>query len=178
MIDTLPCTSSSPWAAVQPYHDNVSNPQPSRQGRSYVGHSYTWGEGFVVVASSVYESVSGSGFNEEFLAAARHVKRLLRLLPNWDSYGAKTIDRQRAETAIYLLWVAIASGVPTPAIVPTSDGGIQLEWHRCGVDLEIQVTSGTSLEVFFENISTGETYEDEIGVDLTPLRFLLNRVSC
>jgi len=143
-----------------------------------VGHSYTWGEGIVAAASPLYESVSGSEFNEEFLAAARNVGRLLRMPPNWDSYGAKTIDRQRAETALYLIWVAIASGVPAPAIIPTSNGGIQLEWHRCGMDLEIQVASGTSLEVFFENLATGETYEREIGDDLTPLRFFLDHVSC
>jgi hypothetical protein len=136
------------------------------------------GKDVIVVAPPLHESdVAGSWFNEDLFAAVRQVVRLLSMPSNWDSYGAKPIDRQKAVSALYFLWIAIVNGAPMPAIIPTSDGGIQLEWHRRGVDLEIRVISGTSLEVFFEDLATGETREGEIGADLAPLKHFLDRVT-
>jgi len=57
----------------------------------------------------------------------------------------------------FLLRVALPH-VPPPAIVPLSDGGIQLEWHEGGVDLEI---SFSDLEpgVYVEDRDSGEAAE-------------------
>lgn len=114
---------------------------------------------------------------EDLLTAVRHMVRLLSMPPGWDSYGGKPIDRQKATAALALVGTAIEKGAPMPAIVPTSDGSVQLEWHRRGVDLEIRATSETSFEVFFEDLATGETSEVEIGTDLAPLRAFLDRVT-
>ncbi|HEV7671546.1 MAG TPA: hypothetical protein VGS22_23755 [Thermoanaerobaculia bacterium] len=110
------------------------------------------------------------------MIAAQRVVRLLNMPPDWDSYGSKSIDRQKAMTALNIVAVALEVGAPMPAIVPTIDGGVQLEWHRRGVDLEIRATSGTSAEVFFEVLATGETREAEIRPDLESLRAYLDHV--
>jgi hypothetical protein len=114
---------------------------------------------------------------ESLLAARRKMEALLALAPGWDSYSATAIERDRAIAALGLIWLAIANGAPMPAIVPTSDGGIQLEWHRRGVDLEIRVISETSFEVYFEDLSKQETQELEIAVDFSPLKVFLDRVT-
>lgn len=179
MIETLPHTSSIPLDAIRPYPDTLSRPVLQRHGSAYVVHANSWGEG-IVVAVQPHPSTAGNRVNDDLLTAAKHIARLLHMPPNWDSYGAKAIDRHRAVTAFYLLWIAIANGAPMPALIPTSDGGIQLEWHRCGADLELRVISETALEVFFEDLATGKMYEGEIEVevDLASLRLFLDRVSC
>lgn len=48
--------------------------------------------------------------------------------PGWDSYEAKSISPQAIRTAESL------------EAVPISNGGIQIEMHAGGVDLEIEVT--------------------------------------
>lgn len=173
MIDTLPHTSS--LDAVRAYPDAQHSPPPVRQGKVYV--SYSIGEDIVVEPVTLQESDVGSTFNKDLAEAARQLAKLLSMPPDWDSYGAYPIDRHKAAAALDLVWIAIESGAPVPAIVPTSDGGIQLEWHRRGVDLEIRVISGASFEVYFEDLSTGRICEGEIGSDLAPLRDFLERVS-
>ncbi len=38
---------------------------------------------------------------------------------------------------------------PPPTVVPTWEGGIQVEWHRNGVDLEIEIAPSGHIEYFF-----------------------------
>lgn len=72
--------------------------------------------------------------------AIHQASELVQLPEGWDSYEAKPVSSQAARAAIAFL-VKAASAVPNlpvPAVVPTVPGGIQLEWHRQGVDLEIE----------------------------------------
>lgn len=74
-----------------------------------------------------------------FSNAIGRLEDLASLAPGWDSYGAKSVAADMAMAAVrFLADVAVASpGVHEPSIVPLSDGGIQVEWHRCGIDLEV-----------------------------------------
>jgi len=60
--------------------------------------------------------------------------RLLALKPNWDSYGAPRTSREAISTIEHF------------ATVPCSDGGIQLEIHRDGFDIEIVVGPDGTIE--------------------------------
>ncbi len=55
--------------------------------------------------------------------------RLRELDQGWDSYGGKPITAEAILT------------VESFAVVPSSSGGIQLEMHRDGIDIEIQIES-------------------------------------
>jgi hypothetical protein len=68
------------------------------------------------------------------------------------------------------------SGTPKPSVVPTSRGGIQLEWHRAGVDLEIEIESPDRVNVFFEDDREGTEEEITLTDDLQPLKRLLERL--
>lgn len=64
-----------------------------------------------------------------------------RALPqNWNSYGGVPTTQIACEV---LLRVAeqIPEGYSACAIVPTPAGGVQLEWHRGGLDAELEVGS-------------------------------------
>ncbi len=78
---------------------------------------------------------------------------------NWDSYGARRIDPRCAEATTNLLLSVLNSDTPKPFVVPTSRGGIQLEWHRAGVDLEVEVESPARVNVFFEDYREGTEEE-------------------
>ena len=41
------------------------------------------------------------------------------------------------------------SRAPPPSVVPTWDRGVQVEWHRNGVDLEIEISPDGNAEYFF-----------------------------
>lgn len=67
---------------------------------------------------------------------AQHLGDVLALPPNWDSYGSRTPQVPAALEALNFLLRVMGPNTPLPAVVPLSDGGIQLEWHRRGLDVE------------------------------------------
>lgn len=65
--------------------------------------------------------------------AARAFLDTIAALPqNWDSYGARPVD-PRAIALARIMTIRPAS------IVPTSGGGIQLEWHEDGLHAEVVI---------------------------------------
>lgn len=67
---------------------------------------------------------------------------LLQLPQNWDGYGAVRIQEQIAQKVLMVLVEVMESDAPAPSIVPLSDGGVQVEWHRRGRNLEIEFPDG------------------------------------
>lgn len=68
--------------------------------------------------------------------------RLLALKKNWDSYGGQAIRRKAVDAAI-----RIRAAVATePSFVPMSNGGVQVEWHRQGFDIELEVSPDGTLQ--------------------------------
>lgn len=51
---------------------------------------------------------------------------------------------------------------PAPSCVPTSEGGIQLEWHRSGIDLEIEISPRGTVGVYFRNPSASDEWDDSL----------------
>jgi hypothetical protein len=75
---------------------------------------------------------------------------------NW-SNGAKRTERGAVQQLFNVLLSVLPDDAPTPDIVPTWLGGVQAEWHRNGVDLEVSVNPGEAVEYYF---SSGD---DEVG---------------
>jgi len=83
---------------------------------------------------------------------------LLGSLPeNWNSYRSQPINIETAGFAICTLLNHLQHDDPMPSVVPTSGGGILVEWHVAGVDLEIDFRSPTWVEVSFEK--DGDEFE-------------------
>jgi hypothetical protein len=96
---------------------------------------------------------------------------------NWDSYGARPIAPYCALIAAELILNLLESDSPRPAVVPTTRGGIQLEWQRVGANLEVEVTSYGRLSVFFEDERTGKEQQLLLSGDLSALKPLSDRVA-
>jgi hypothetical protein len=90
---------------------------------------------------------------------------LLDLPPDWDSYGANVIDRSQVFAALAVLCHIMQHESPLPTVVPTNTGGVQLEWHTRGIDLEIETVSMNRILVLFEDADTGSEWEKEFTVD-------------
>ena len=71
------------------------------------------------------------------LAIMKNLFALRNLRPGWDSYGAQPVPQKIIERAAQLIPSLLSAWTPEPAIVPQVTGGLQIEWHRNGIDLEI-----------------------------------------
>jgi hypothetical protein len=74
------------------------------------------------------------------------VNQLLALPRGWDGYGAPSPQLDMVVAAIRLLLEAMEDSTPAPNVFPTNQGGIQLEWHQGGIDLEIEISSVDQLD--------------------------------
>ena len=97
------------------------------------------------------------------------LRELLALPANWDSYGASSIHTESVMAAADLLRAIMRDDSPAPNVVPTPRGFIQLEWHRDGLDLEIEVRSPGKYSAHFQHSLGGETWDEEIDCSLQRL---------
>lgn len=102
---------------------------------------------------------------------------LLALPEDWNSYGARPVDPRAAAEALRLLAKTMRSDAPAPLVIPTSAGGIQLEWHARGIDLEVEASSPGRVSVFYEDHLDHVEWEQELSSDLEPLREALASLS-
>jgi len=110
---------------------------------------------------------------------ARKLVELLKLESGWDSYSAKPISPHHVEGMFELLCEILEAHTPPPSVVPTTRGGIQVEWHRNGADLEIETLSRYRFQVSFEDRTSREEWEKELSID-DDLRFfrpIIQRIS-
>src|SRR5262249_2651943 len=69
----------------------------------------------------------------------------------WDSYGAPPPRRDAGLFALEILQSVMRPRTPPPQVIPSSAGGIQLEWHENGIDLELHITAPYQWELWFQD---------------------------
>lgn len=109
--------------------------------------------------------------------AAGAIVGLLELQPNWNSYEARAVDLLQVVAALNVLLEIARPNTPAPAIGPTAGGGVILEWHTNGVDLEIETISNHSLLVSYEDSGSGTEWETEIRSDLSQIHRAIEQLS-
>lgn len=67
------------------------------------------------------------------------IMRAIHLAKGWAGVGSVPATRRAVVTALMVLVETMAEDSVPPQVVPTFDGGLQLEWHCAGVDLEVYV---------------------------------------
>ena len=79
-------------------------------------------------------------YNSEWAEAIENRFHEITTLPHgWDGYSGEPVSKQCAHFAKSMLEQLWVDGVPPPSIVPGSDGSLQVEWHRNGYDVELDV---------------------------------------
>lgn len=100
----------------------------------------------------------------------------------WDGRQGKPLSPEAALVAVRVLIDVAAVERPTPQLVPLPSGGVQVEWHVGGNDLEIEVDAKGDLHVL------AVTPTDEVAIDrevspvffdsaMIDVRRFLNRMS-
>jgi hypothetical protein len=97
------------------------------------------------------------------------LSELLSLPPNWDTYGAPRVESGYIEAALRLAGDVMRDDTPVPSVVPTSRGGVQLEWHMGGIDLEVEFVTPSRWHGLFEDQRTGASWEADLTFDLKRL---------
>jgi hypothetical protein len=104
-------------------------------------------------------------------AVVTRILELLKMQPNWDSYGAPPISVHTAVFTLQLLDRLMVPGLPPPVVSPSSFGGLHLEWNDTDVELDLQIEGPYSGEFLLQDLSedSGDPVEAPIGADLEPL---------
>jgi hypothetical protein len=166
------------WAPTQSWPVVTSSQPVTPPTRVFIGvSSGTFEDRWVITSSPRWEppSYDISTWIQEWWPWLRSVTESLdelrRLPENWDSYGAPKIDKAAAIGAIRLLAENNFQG-PSPYVIPTSHGGIQLEWQdaRGGVEIVVDPNGWFSVlidtEGAFEERQTRSIRDPFIGTAL------------
>jgi len=93
-------------------------------------------------------------------AVERQLFPLQELPTGWDSYGAPAIDGRVVSLVVKFLVDVLAQGLPKPWVVPTSLGGISLEWRRDQKELTVEWSPQRSLvDAFFSDDEAGYEWD-------------------
>ncbi len=134
---------------------------PAREG---------WGQELVLRNGSLV--LSGSGQRPSWAQPAFSKRQeLVNLEPGWDSHDAVPVRADSVLAAVSTLFETMASDTETPWIVPTVHGGIQMEWHKSQVDLEIEIKPDRTVSVFYVNEQDGRQLDKPL--DTAQVRSLL-----
>ena len=90
---------------------------------------------------------------------------LSRLPLAWDGGAGRPVDSETIGFAHRLLQSLCDVGVAEPVVVPTSSGGLQIEWHddSTEIDLELSTDRTSSVFVWMQDESGNEQeYEGEL----------------
>jgi hypothetical protein len=111
------------------------------------------------------------------IAAIRSLYSLAELRSGWNSYAARPIGRDVIDHVARWIPTLLQPSTPEPAVVPRVRGGIQLEWHRKGIDLEIYVDSPTDIRFEAEDLRSGQTVEAPLAGNEELLNTWVTRIS-
>ena len=107
------------------------------------------------------------------------VQRLVSLAylpPDWNGEGSLPVSRDVLSRSLVLLAAIAPADTPIPSIVPATDGGIQIDWHESGLDIEISLPANEDATYFAEDLQSGDVWED-VPVDPNDLRALVQRLT-
>lgn len=102
------------------------------------------------------------------------IKSFGKLGYNWDFYGAESISPISAYFAVSFLDFFVRQNILIPAVVPTTKGGIQLEWHTRGIDCEIEILTDGNIEFYSYELSAGNEVEKHYPVNSIETNDLIN----
>lgn len=110
--------------------------------------------------------------------AERRLNEVIRLPVGWDGHQGKPVETTIASYAFTLLEALLAMpGVPLPAITPLSYGGLVLEWHRKGWDVEMEIDAPSSHHLYTRELGSNTEKEFWLGLQLNELREVIRRIS-
>ncbi|UIY25901.1 hypothetical protein LZK76_10920 [Rhizobium leguminosarum] len=94
---------------------------------------------------------------------------LASLEKGWDGYQGRPVIFTVATFAANLLERICIEGISEPALVPGSDGTMQIEWHKNGFDVEIDVLGPNKVVAMRYDHKSGQEEVVELENDFSVL---------
>jgi hypothetical protein len=98
-------------------------------------------------------------------AVVQALVQLVKMPAGWDSYNAPPLRRDAGLFALEILQSVMRPRTPLPQVIPSAAGGVQLEWHENGVDLELHVTAPYQWELWFRDLQ--DPNSQPVSLELT-----------
>jgi hypothetical protein len=110
--------------------------------------------------------------------ALKRAGPLLLLPTGWNGDGAPMIDRASIRAAVAALAQFMKAGSSIPQWTPTNKGGVQLDWHERGMDLEIAFEPDdlAGYAVFEDRQRNLPAWDGPVDVHLMQLRAIFERL--
>lgn len=114
--------------------------------------------------------------------AEQQLQLLVALRRGWDGRRAEPVTELAVQTVVLVLAEVMAGSTPSPQYFPLPDGGLQVEWHAGGHDIEVEVDGDGSLHVLSTE-PEGTTVDAELAAaspdspELIDLRTALERLT-
>lgn len=90
--------------------------------------------------------------------AVARITYLQSLGDGWDGYGSSGVNPRLAKAVGSFLSKPLWASTPIPRIVPTSDGGLAVEWRGSGATLELEFDPRGNVDIYVSD-STGTEWE-------------------
>jgi hypothetical protein len=84
---------------------------------------------------------------------------LRSLAPGWDSVTSQAVSEDVIQRTLAFLRNAMQEFTPPPSIVPLESGGLQIEWHRAGYDVEIEFEVDMQKMIYVHELASGTERE-------------------
>jgi hypothetical protein len=110
--------------------------------------------------------------------AAQRFVDLIRLPVGWDGHQGHPVSPPIADYAYrFLQKLMLQPGLTLPSITPLAYGGIMLEWHRRGWDVEIEIDAPAQHHVYTYEIASGLEEQFVLGPRLDRLRDIVSKIA-
>lgn len=110
-------------------------------------------------------------------SVAQRVRYLRGLRKGWDGHLSAPIQADILSFALSILDSSMRPFTPAPFIAPVSGGGLQIEWHEGGVDIELYIPQPLRAELYVEYSDGREPLEVELVSDFGPLDKALTKLA-
>lgn len=133
---------------------------PDRGAASVVhSTSHSFRRPSIQLAPPVYSAETGP----EWLASVhRELHDLTKIPRDWDTYDGVAVTDSAFEGAASFIATVSNPTTHQPSVVPTSEGGVQVEWHTGGYDVEAYFPPFGPATFFARNELTGWEFEGAI----------------
>lgn len=111
-----------------------------------------------------------------FHAALNRLAGFLALEEDWDGYGAQRIHESAVKRAVAVLDAVCPAG-PKPWTVPTSEGGVQLEWAYNGYEIESEIPPAGAAQILIVEPSGEESEMSASSDSIETWDQLRNRIA-
>jgi hypothetical protein len=91
----------------------------------------------------------------------RQLRTLRRLERGWDGCNSGPVSWATAAFTSAVLRSVMKPHTPAPTLVPASGGGIQLEWHEQGLDIELMIYRPVDAELTVHFLDGRPSIEEE-----------------